>query len=132
SFSEEEEKALGELLKTTKLADFVAGKKDLTSPEAERFARELAKTYRVDVRVLKRLVMQEYYRTHISPLYDLEYDVQLKAAVDVIKKEDMGALLRGTKTVKELQDAAQTADGKKVGEAASAAPASIAPEDLAP
>jgi carboxyl-terminal processing protease len=132
SFSEEEEKALGELLKTTKLADFVAGTKDLTSPEAERFARELAKTYRVDVRVLKRLVMQEYYRTHISPLYDLEYDVQLKAAVDVIKKEDMGALLRGTKTVKELQDAAQTADGKKVGEAASAAPASIAPEDLAP
>lgn len=132
AFSEEEEKALGELLKTTKLADFVAGKKDLTSPEAERFARELAKTYRVDVRVLKRLVMQEYYRTHISPLYDLEYDVQLKAAVDVIKKEDMGALLRGTKTVKELQDAAQAADGKKVGEANAPAPAAIAPEDLTP
>jgi carboxyl-terminal processing protease len=109
ALTEAEEKALGELLQTTKLADFVADKPKLTSQEADAFARELAKGYPVDVRVLKRLVMQEYYRTHISPLYDEEYDIQLKGAVDILLKEDVPALLRDVKTVRELQEAAKPA-----------------------
>lgn len=109
--SEAEEKALGELLQTTRLADFVADKPKLTPAEAEAFARELAKTYTVDVRILKRLVTQEYYRTHISPLYDTEYDIQLKAAVDILLKEDVPALLKNVKTVHELQELAKPADG---------------------
>ncbi len=109
ALTEAEEKALGELLQTTKLADFVADKPKLSSGEADAFARELAKDYPVDVRVLKRLVMQEYYRTHISPLYDEEYDIQLKAAVDILLKEDVPALLREVKTVRELQEAAKPA-----------------------
>lgn len=109
ALTEAEEKALTELLKTTKLADYVATKPNLTGAEAEAFARTLIKAYPVDLRVMKRLVMQEYYRTHISPLYDLEYDIQLKAAVDILTKEDIPALLRTTKTVRELQDAAKAA-----------------------
>jgi len=102
--TEAEEKSLSELLQTTRLADFVAGKTALSGAEAEAFARTLSKTYPVEIRVLKRLVLQEFYRTHITPLYDMEYDVQLKAAVDVLLKEDVPALLRTTKTVKELQE----------------------------
>ncbi len=109
ALTEAEEKALGELLQTTKLADFVADRPKLSSGEADSFARELAKDYPVDVRVLKRLVMQEYYRTHISPLYDEEYDIQLKAAVDILLKEDVPALLREVKTVRELQETAKPA-----------------------
>lgn len=107
--SEAEEKSLSDLLTTTKLADWVASAGDVTPAKAEAFAKELTKTYPVEVRVLKRLVMQEYYRTHISPLYDLEYDIQLKAAVDILQKEDLPALLKTTKTVHELQDAAKAA-----------------------
>ncbi len=100
-----EEKALTELLKTTKIADYVADKSALTEAQAESYARTLAKTYPVEIRILKRLVMQEFYRTHISPLYDLEYDIQLKAAVDILLKENVSVLLKTTKTVRELQDA---------------------------
>ena len=122
ALTEAEEKALGELLQTTKLADFVADKPDLTGAQVDSFARELAKSYAVDVRVLKRLVMQEFYRTHLSPLYDIEYDIQLKAAVDILLKEDIPALLKTTKTVKELQDSAKpvvasdTASAKPAGQ----------------
>lgn len=105
ALTEAEEKALTELLKTTKIADYVAEKKEVSGAQAEAFARELSRTYPVEIRVLKRLVLQESYRTHISPLYDMEYDIQLKSAVDILLKEDVPALLRTTKTVRELQDA---------------------------
>jgi carboxyl-terminal processing protease len=115
--SEAEEKSLSDLLTTTKIADWVASAGEVTPAKAETYAKELSKSYPVEVRVLKRLVMQEYYRTHISPLYDLEYDIQLKAAVDILQKEDIPALLQTTKTVHELQDAAKAAGAEKTASA---------------
>jgi carboxyl-terminal processing protease len=107
--SEAEQKALTELLKTTKIADFVANKPNLTPTQAEAFAKTLHSTYPVDVRVLKKLVTQEYYRTRLSPMYDLEYDIQLKAAVDLLKAGAVPELLKSTKSVLELQEIAKKA-----------------------
>jgi carboxyl-terminal processing protease len=107
ALTEAEEKALTELLSTTKITDWVAANGEASFAKAESFARELAKEYPVEVRLLKRLVTQEYYRTRLSPLYDLAYDIQLKAAVDILQKEDVPALLKTTKTVRELQDEAK-------------------------
>lgn len=104
--TEAEENALSELLKTTTIADFVSEKETLTGDQAEAFARTLVKKYPVEVRILKRLVLQEYFRTHIGPLYDVEYDIQLKTAIDILKNEDIPTLLKSTKTVRELQEAA--------------------------
>lgn len=102
--TEDEEKALSELLNTTKIADFVEATPRLTSADVEKFAAELYKEYPVENRILKRLVMQEYHRTHTAPLYDLEYDVQLKAAVDLLNTEDVRKLTASTKTVQEMQN----------------------------
>ena len=66
--------------------------------------KKLEKEYPVERRVLKRLVMQEYYRTRVSPLYDLEYDIQLKTAVDLLLEKDIRELLKSTSTVHELQE----------------------------
>jgi len=142
--TEKDQKILSDLLQTTKLADFVADKPNLTGEQAQAFAKQLSVTYPVEIRVLKRLVMQEYYRTHISPLNDMEYDVQLKAAVEILLKEDIPALLKTTKTVHELQDAAKaaaeaiaadaakkaaaTAEGTSVPGPDTAAPAKPAPK----
>jgi len=104
----EEEETLSALLQTTKIADFVAGKTSLSSAEAESFARELYKTWPIELRVLKKLITQEFYRTHLSPMYDLEYDVQLAEAVRILEKEDVPALLKATRTVRELQDEEQS------------------------
>jgi carboxyl-terminal processing protease len=93
------------------------------------FPKELVKAYPADLRVMKKLVEQEYYRTHISPLYDLDYDIQLKSAVDILKKEDVFALLKTTKTVKELQDAAAATVASKDKTGADAAGADTSKPD---
>lgn len=147
ALTEAEEKALSALLQTTKIADFVASRPGLDSAGAEAFARELDASYPVGVRLLKRLVMQEYYRTRISPLYDLEYDIQLKAAYDILRSGNVPALLGSTKTVKELQDESKasgeqadmrTAQAESNGGKDSASPAASksaevpSPADLVP
>jgi carboxyl-terminal processing protease len=115
--SEDEQKSLAELLKTTKIADMVAGAVSvsgtLDGAGAERIARELRKAYPVEQRLLKKLVMQEFYRTHIAPLYDLEYDLQLTSAREILLKENVPELLKSTKTVRELQEEADAAAASK-------------------
>ncbi len=114
---EEAEKALSELLNTTVIADFVAGRDTISASDLDSFVRTLKKDYPVDPRILKRLVMQEYYRTRVSPMYDLEYDVQLKAAVDILQKKNYRELMKSTKTVQEIQDEAdQTVASAASGE----------------
>jgi carboxyl-terminal processing protease len=127
--TEAEEKSLADLLKTTKIADAVAAVPNFDPAAAERIAKELVKAYPADLRVMKKLVEQEYYRTHISPLYDLDYDIQLKSAVDILKKEDVFALLKTTKTVKELQDAAAATVASKDKTGADAAGADTSKPD---
>jgi carboxyl-terminal processing protease len=104
--TDDQEKALTALLATTKISDFVQNRTELSFAEAEVFAKELEKSYPAGVRILKRMIMQEYYRTHVSPLYDLEFDVQLKEAVQILLHEDVKELLKSTKTVHELQEIA--------------------------
>jgi carboxyl-terminal processing protease len=130
--TEAEEKALSSLLSTTKIADWVAANGEASLAKAESYADELAKEYPVGIRLLKRLVTQEYYRTRLSPLYDLDYDIQLKAAVDVLLKEDVFALVKTTKTVRELQDEVKAAAEKAAASAGVATTASPAGSSTAP
>ncbi len=102
--TEEEEKALTELLQTSALADLVAGKTALSSKDADDLALRLQKQYPVNLRTLKQLVKQEYWRTHIAPLYDLEYDIQLSRGIELLLSGSVPSLLPGTKTVRELQE----------------------------
>ncbi len=120
--TEDEQKALGELFQTTKIADFIGERKQLSSAEAEAFAKTLQKEYKLDMRLLKRLVVQEYYRTHISPTYDLEYDIQLKGAVDILRAGKVRELSAATKTVLELQEV-QKAEGEAEAARAANSPA---------
>lgn len=109
----EEEKSLSELLQTSRLADFVSGKDALADKDVEAFVDLLARDYQVEKRVLKRLVLQEYYRTHLGPLYDLEYDVQLRSAVDVLLSGRVPELLKSTRTVREMQELEATKEADR-------------------
>ncbi len=110
--TEDEEKALSELLNTTEIADFVEANPDMTEQTAETFAAALYEKYPVYMPVLKRLVMQEYYRTHTAPLYDLDYDVQLKEAVRLLQGGSIGRLIASTKTVLEIQNENRSAESE--------------------
>jgi len=59
--------------------------------EIEEFIKEeLSKKTKLDTRLLKRLYLEEYYRIHKdkkAPIYDIEYDPQLKMALQILQSE---------------------------------------------
>lgn len=103
SLTPEEEKTLNEFLKTTTIDDFFKQHPQASLADVNKYANELYKTWPVNIRFLKKLLTQEYYRTRIAPMYDLDYDVQLNEAVRFIQQENIPELLKSTKTVRELQ-----------------------------
>ena len=79
----------------------------MTQADIAAYAKTLKKTYNLEERVLRKLISNEVYRTKIQPLYDLDYDIQLVAAIDILRKESFVSLMRKTKTISELQQEAK-------------------------
>ena len=62
---------------------------------------------------MRKLIRNEVNRTKGTPLYDLDYDVQLNAAIDILENENFEKLVRSTKTLKELQEEAAATQEKE-------------------
>jgi carboxyl-terminal processing protease len=92
------------LLKDNKIPDYIKNNPEANATQIDRFARTLEAEYKLDYSLLKRLVRNEQNRTVIAPVYDLEYDVQLQEAVNILRSGSYGTLMQATKTLKELQD----------------------------
>jgi len=77
----------------------------MASPaQIDSFARTLARDYNLDFTLLKRLIRNEQNRTVIAPVFDLEYDVQLQEAVNIINSGDFQNLMQNTRSIRELQE----------------------------
>jgi carboxyl-terminal processing protease len=105
-FTEADAEKLNELIKANKIPDFVAQNPQAGAAQVDAFARTLARDHRLDMSLLKRLIRNEQNRTVIAPVYDLEYDVQLQEAVNILKNGSYGSLMQTTKTLKALQEEA--------------------------
>ncbi len=89
----EEEKSLSDLLNTTALADFVKAHPRPSAAEVSTFIAGLrAKGITLNDRYLRRLVRNEVEKTNNSPpLYDLDFDLQLDAAVKALAAGEIKA-----------------------------------------
>ena len=67
-------------------------------------AKELYAEYPIEQRVIRRLLRNQVNRTKGSPLYDLDYDLQLNEALRIVSGKDYEKLMSSTKTLKELQE----------------------------
>jgi carboxyl-terminal processing protease len=76
-----------------------------TPEQRKEFAMELAKKYAVPETILEKLVRDEAERSQPARVYDLEYDVQLQKALDLIASPDFENTLKNTKTLAQLHDA---------------------------
>ncbi|GAB6277721.1 MAG: S41 family peptidase [Rectinema sp.] len=76
-----------------------------TPEQRKEFAMELAKKYAVPEIILEKLVRDEAERSQPARVYDLEYDVQLQKALDLIASPDFENTLKNTKTLAQLHDA---------------------------
>src|SRR5574344_239888 len=117
-------KAYQDLVKEDTVSKYVDAHPSMKEADISAYAKTLAAKYAIDERTLRTLVRNEVNRTKGSPLYDLDYDIQPNAALDILAKENFTTLIKTTKTLKELQveaEAAKAAEDAKAGTAGKAA-----------
>lgn len=107
-FSDDEEKHFSELMKADVIASYVESHPGMTEKDIASYAEVLYKTYPFDLRTMRRIIRMEVQRPIGGSLYDLDYDIQLNAAIDILKNENFTELMKTTKTLKELQQIAAT------------------------
>jgi carboxyl-terminal processing protease len=111
-FSDADAEKLNALIKENRIPDFVKANPQADPSAAEAFVRQLHETYQLDLTLLRRLVRDEQNRTAVAPVYDLEYDVQLQEAVNILRNGNYGRLMQTTKTLKDLQEEAVMEDAR--------------------
>lgn len=112
--SESEEKAYANLVTDGTIAKYAESHPNMGEKDIAAYAKELQKNYNLELRLLRRLIKLEVNRKKPADLYDLDYDLQLQAALETLKLPNFNALVQSAKTIKELQaeatpETAQTA-----------------------
>jgi carboxyl-terminal processing protease len=105
-FTDADSEKLSKLISDNKIPAFVKDNPHASVVQVDNFAQSLARDYRLDLSLLRRLIRNEQNRTVIAPVYDLEYDVQLQEAVNILNGGNIRSLMQTTKTLKALQEEA--------------------------
>jgi carboxyl-terminal processing protease len=105
-FTEADAEKLSVLIRSNVIRSFIEANPGASSDAINTFAGTLSKEYNLEQSLLRRLVRNEQNRTSIAPVYDLEYDVQLQEAVNILRGGNYRALMQTTKTLKVLQEEA--------------------------
>ncbi|MDR0290225.1 MAG: S41 family peptidase [Treponema sp.] len=105
-FTDADVEHLSRLISDNKIPTYVKENPQATYAQIEAFARILERDYTLDFSLLRRLIRNEQNRTTIAPVFDLEYDVQLQEAVNIINSGNFRTLMQTTKTLKALQEEA--------------------------
>jgi carboxyl-terminal processing protease len=106
-YTEEEADMLNKLINANRIPEFTAENPEANAAQIEAFAKTLENEFHLDLSLLKRLIRNELRRTEIAPVYDLDYDIQLQEAINIIKSGDYQELLRNAKSIKALQEEAE-------------------------
>jgi carboxyl-terminal processing protease len=100
----EESEKLGQLLKARLIPAYVEEYPESTAAETAAFSQRLQAEYALSAQIIDRLIRDEQNRTVISPVYDIDYDIQLQEAVKTLREENLPQLIQQTKTLRILQE----------------------------
>ena len=104
--SPEEEASLSSLIERDVFGAFAAANPNASPQQIDQYVKGLrAAGSPVSDRVLKKMLRNQLERTSIGPIFDLDYDLQLNAAIKVIADEQFPSLISTAPSVKELQAA---------------------------
>ena len=106
TFSKEQEELYVKMIESEAITKLVDANPNMKEADIAAAAEKLAKDYPFDLRLLRRLVRVQVQRHQPTPLYDMDYDLQLKEAIKILQKGDFASLVEKTKTLKQLQDEA--------------------------
>lgn len=103
----EQEDVYVKLVESGELEKLAKENSNMTEAEIAKAAEELAKTYPIDLRILRRLIRVQAKKAQSAALYDMDYDIQLQEALKIVQRPDFFDLVKNTKTLKELQEEAE-------------------------
>jgi len=106
-FTLEDADRMNRLINDNKIPPFVEQNPQATASQIDVFAQSLVREYSLDISLIRRLIRNEVNRTAIAPVYDLEYDIQLQEAVNIIRSGNFQNLMQNAKTLKALQEEAE-------------------------
>ncbi|MFA6506012.1 MAG: S41 family peptidase [Treponemataceae bacterium] len=104
--SNDEAETLNKLIADEKIPLFVKTNPKVEAAKVDVFVKQLLSSYKINEPLLRRMVRDEQNRTLVAPVYDLEYDVQLKAAINVVRGGKFFDLMKSVKNLKTLQEEA--------------------------
>jgi len=108
-FNEDEEKLYVDMIKSEIISKAAEAKPNMTETDIAEEAVKVAKEYPLDLRLIRRLIRIQVQKTQPAALYDLDYDLQLKAAIKAVQNKDFANMLKNTKTLRQLQEDAEDA-----------------------
>lgn len=107
--TEDEEKIFQKMLDENVIENYVEKNPQMSEQEIANAAEEIAKTYPIYLRILRRLIRIQVQKGQNSPINDMDYDLQLKKAMEIVKEPDFKTLVQNTKTLKQLQEEVENA-----------------------
>ena len=93
-----------ELMKSNEISKIVDSNKDMKESDIAAAAKKLSAAYPLDERLLRRLIRIQVQKNHPAPLYDMDWDLQLKQAISIINDGKFKRLVSNTKTLQQLQE----------------------------
>ena len=101
--SEEEEKTYLSMLESKIIDKLVEENPSMNEEQIAQAAQNISKTYPLELRILRRLIRIQVQKASTAPINDMDYDLQLKKAMEIVVSPDYAELVKNTKTLKELQ-----------------------------
>jgi len=105
--TEADAERLNELINANRIPAFVEQNPQATQAQITTFAQALEREYRLNLPLLRRLIRNEINRTTFAPVYDLEYDIQLQEAINILRNGSYNNLMQNTRTLRAIQDEAE-------------------------
>jgi len=109
-YTEEDAVKLNELINADRIPEWVRQNPQSTPAQIEAFATGLEREYHLNLPLLRRMIRNELNRTVIAPVYDMEYDVQLQEAMNILRSGNYNNLIRNSRTLRSLQEEAEQND----------------------
>lgn len=106
-FTPEKETVYMDMLKSDIIAKTVEANPGMGENAIAREAKKIAKKYDIEERLIRRLLRNQVTKTSGAPLYDLDYDLQLNKAIEILKDGSYSTRIKKAQTLRELQEAVE-------------------------
>lgn len=102
-FTKEQEESYVKLLESRAIDKCIEDNPNMTEADIAKKAKVIASQYKLDERLIRRLIRNQVLRLSGTPLYDLDYDLQLNKAIKIVTSPDYNSMMKKTKTLKQIQ-----------------------------